>query len=106
MALGKRLVTIGKFLGQAAFDSWSMSALGRACGETPQAMQERTEVLCEEPLRRSGSKGKAVWQQPEWQRAKSREAQNDHYRAKKAARKKRAAKKGARKNSQNKRDQK
>lgn len=101
VALGKRLVTIGKFLGHAAFDDWSMSALGRACGETPQAMQERTEVLCEEPLRISGSKGKAVWQQPEWQRAKSREAQNEHYRTKKAARKKRAAKKEARKNSDN-----
>ena len=95
VSLGKRVVTIGKFLGHGVFDDWSMSALGRACGETPQAMQERVEVLCEDPLRRSGSKGKAVWQQPEWQRSKSREAQKEHYR--KGGRKKKGAKKAARK---------
>ena len=98
VALGKKVVAVGKFLGHSAFDGWSMSALGRACGETPQAMQERTEVVCEDPLRRSGSKGKAVWQQPEWQREKSREAQKDFYEKKKSSRKrarKRAAKKSA-----------
>lgn len=83
VALGKRVVTVGKFVGHSAFDDWSMSNLGRACGETPQAMQERTEVICEDPLRRSGSKGKAAWQQPEWQRKQSRAAQLKFYENKK-----------------------
>jgi hypothetical protein len=87
VTLGKRVVAVGKFLGHAAFDGWSMSALGRACGETPQAMQERIEAMCEDPLRRSGSRGRAVWQQPDWQREKSREAQERSYQKKKAAKK-------------------
>lgn len=82
LSLGKKMVTVGKFLGHAAFDDWSMSNLGRACGETPQAMQERMEVMCEAPLRASGSKGKAAWQQPEWQREQSREAQLKFYQQK------------------------
>jgi hypothetical protein len=79
VSLGKRVVTIGKFVSHPAFDEWSMSALGRACGETPQAMQERMEVLCEAPLRASGSKGKAVWQQGDRQRARSSAAQRRFY---------------------------
>ena len=79
LALGKRIVAIGKFVGHSTFADWSMSDLGRACGETPQAMQERMEVLCEAPLRSVGSKGKADWQQGERQRARSSAAQRRSY---------------------------
>jgi hypothetical protein len=58
-ALGKRVIAIGKFVGNSAFDDWSMSELGRVCGETPQAMQERMEVVCESPLRAKGSRGES-----------------------------------------------
>ena len=79
LALGKRIVAIGKFVGYSTFADWSMSDLGRACGETPQAMQERMEALCEAPLRSVGSKGKADWQQGERQRARSSAAQRRSY---------------------------
>jgi len=78
-ALGKRVIAIGKFVGNSAFDDWSMSELGRVCGETPQAMQERMEVVCESPLRAKGSRGKAIWQQGETQRAASAVAQRRFY---------------------------
>lgn len=85
--VGKRVLAVGKFLCHAELDDWSLSALGRACGETPAGMMERVRKTCNRPIERQGGRGKAAWQQGREQRAGSAEAQRERARKRKGKRK-------------------